>query len=238
MADLNKKTTVISNNLNGHDNESARRKRKKTAAVITAAACGVCVIGIFFMNTGELNFNFGNLHKETEQVEYDGKGQHRISLYDPDWESDIFLNPDWLDKNRYITYTENGMSLTLVDYDYASCGKPVEMFGEYVDALMHGDAEKVNSFYTESYFETHKKLGKITMQKLYNIEVEFISQSDITLDGHAVVQYIYKFTYMIMENDGTFRDDLVSDAMKPQYYTLIEDGDAIKISDITYRIPE
>ena len=190
------------------------------------------------MNTGELNFNFGNLHKETEQVEYDGKGQHRISLYDPDWESDIFLNPDWLDKNRYIIYTENGMSLTLVDYDYASCGKPVEMFGEYVDALMHGDAEKVNSFYTESYFETHKKLEKITMQKLYNIEVEYISQSDITLDGHAVVQYIYKFTYMIMENDGTFRGDLVSDAMKPQYYTLIEDGDTIKISDITYRIPE
>lgn len=238
MADLNKKTTAISDNLSGHDNESTRKKRKKTAAVITAAACGVCVIGIFFMNTGELNFNFGKLHKETEQVEYDGKGQHRISLYDPDWESDIFLNPDWLDKNRYITYTENGMSLTLVDYDYASCGKPVEMFGEYVDALMHGDAEKVNSFYTESYFETHKKLEKITMQKLYNIEVEYISQSDITLDGHAVVQYIYKFTYMIMENDGTFRGDLVSDAMKPQYYTLIEDGDTIKISDITYRIPE
>ena len=41
-----------------------------------------------------------------------------------------------------------------------------------------------------------------------------------------------------MENDGTFRGDLVSDAMKPQYYTLIEDGDTIKISDITYRIPE
>ena len=232
MADLNKKQGDSPDKF-----RSKKRKRQKTAAVITAAACGVCVIGLFFMNTGELNFDFGILHKETEQVLYDGKGEHRISLYDPDWESDIFLNPDWLDKNRYITYTENGMSLTLVDNDFASCGKPVEMFGEYVDALMHGDAEKVNSFYTDSYFVAHNKYEKITMQKLYNIEVEYISQSDVTIGGKSFVQYVYKLTYMIMENDGTFRDDLVSDAMKPQYYTLLDDGETIKISDITYRIP-
>ena len=237
MADLNNRRAIKpEKNVESH-NSSSQKKRKKTAAVITAAACGICVIGLFFLNVGELNFDFGIFHKETEQVEYDGYGQHRISLYDPDWESDIFLNPDWLDKNRYITYTENGMSLTLVDYDYASCGKPVEMFGEYVDALMHGDAEKVNSFYTDSYFETHDRLEKITMQKLYNIEVEYISESEIELSGRTVVQYIYKFTYMIMENDGTFRGDLVSDAMKPQYYTLIEDDDEIKISDISYIYP-
>lgn len=239
MADLNnRRATKPEKNVESHNSSrQKKKKRKKTAAVITAAACGICVIGLFFLNVGELNFDFGIFHKETEQVEYDGYGQHRISLYDPDWESDIFLNPDWLDKNRYITYTENGMSLTLVDYDYASCGKPVEMFGEYVDALMHGDAEKVNSFYTDSYFETHDRLEKITMQKLYNIEVEYISESEIELDGKTVVQYIYKFTYMIMENDGTFRGDLVSDAMKPQYYTLIEDNDEIKISDISYIFP-
>lgn len=237
MADLNNRQVIKPEKIVESHNSSSQKKRKKTAAVITAAACGICVVGLFFLNVGELNFDFGIFHKETEQVEYDGYGQHRISLYDPDWESDIFLNPDWLDKNRYITYTENGMSLTLVDYDYASCGKPVEMFGEYVDALMHGDAEKVNSFYTDSYFETHDRLEKITMQKLYNIEVEYISESEIELDGKTVVQYIYKFTYMIMENDGTFRGDLVSDAMKPQYYTLIEDNDEIKISDISYIFP-
>ena len=227
MANLNNRRAIKpEKNVELH-NSSSRKKRKKTAAVITAAACGICVVGLFFLNVGELNFDFSIFHKETEQVEYDGYGQHRISLYDP----------DWLDKNRYITYTENGMSLTLVDYDYASCGKPVEMFGEYVDALMHGDAEKVNSFYTDSYFETHDRFEKITMQKLYNIEVEYISESEIEISGRTVVQYIYKFTYMIMENDGTFRGDLVSDAMKPQYYTLIEDNDEIKISDISYIFP-
>ena len=235
MADLNNNRTNISPEISISDKK--RAKRKKTAAVITVAACAVCVVGLFFMNIGELNFNFDFGKKETIQTVYDGNGQHRLSLYEPDWESDIFKNEEWLGKNRYITYTENGMSLTLVDYDYASCGKPIEMFGEYFDALMHGDADAVNSLHTDSYFEAHDKLDKITMQKLYNIEIEYISSSDIRLNNVDVVQYIYRITYMIMKNDGTFRGDLVSDAMRSQYYTVIEGGDSIKISDISYSYP-
>lgn len=215
-------------------NNQQKQRKKKIAAAVIASACVVSVAGLFFLNTGDLSFNFEFPKKETEQTVYDGKGQHRLSLYDPDWESDIFENQAWLDKNRYITYTENGMSLTLVDNDYASCGKPVVMFGAYVDALMHGDAEAVNSFYTDSYFETHERFEKITMQKLYNIEVEYVSEKYDVFDGRNVVKYVYKFTYMIMENDGTFRNDLISDAMRPQYYTLIEDGDDIRISDVSY----
>lgn len=218
--------------------ESAKNKRKKTAAVITVAACAICVVGLFFMNTGELTFDLDIFKKETEQTVYDGKGQHRISLYEPDWESDIFQNSEWLEKNRFITYTENGMSIGLVDFDYKAYGEPVVMFGEYVDALMNGDAELVNSFYTDSYFETHERFERITMQKLYNIEVEYLSESDITKNGRTVTQYIYKFSYMIMENDGTFRDDMVSDATRPQYYTLIEEDGSIKISDVSYIYPE
>lgn len=245
MADLNNKPlndrqdfSKSYNKFIDSPKECKKKKNKKVAAVLTAAACGICLIGLFFMNTGDLTFDFDIFQKETEQVIYDGNGVHRISLYEPDWESDIFKNQDWLDKNRYITYTENRMSLTLVDYDYASCGEPIVMFGEYVDALMHGDAEKVNSFYTDSYFETHERFEKITMQKLYNMEIEFVSKTETTIDGKYATKYVYKFTYMIMENDGTFRDDLVSDAMKPQFYTVIDDGESIKISDISYTYSE
>ncbi len=221
--------------------DHAKRKRKRNAAIITAAACIICVIGLFFMSTGELTFDLDLglfKEKETEQVVYDGKGQHRLSLYDPDWESDIFQNKEWLEKSRFITYTENGMSVGLVDGDYSSYGRAVEMFGEYVDALMKGDAELVNGFYTAEYFESHERFERITMQKLYDIEVEYISRSEITVGGKAVDKYIYKFTYKIMENDGTFRNDLVSDATRAQYYTLIDDGETVKISDISYSYPE
>ncbi|MCI8387969.1 MAG: hypothetical protein HFE63_05830 [Clostridiales bacterium] len=217
--------------------QSNKQKRKKTVAVITAAVCVVAVVGLFFLNTDMLtfdfdfDFNFGKSN-DTEQYVYDGKGQHRISLYDPDWESDIFENPAYLDKNRYIAYVDGGMTVTIVDGDYAAYGEVVEMLASYIDALMHGDAEAVNSYYADSYFETHERFEAITMQKLYNISVEQIAQKDITINGRGATSYVYKLSYMIMENDGTFRNDLISDAARPQFYTIVDDGYSMLITDV------
>jgi hypothetical protein len=219
-----------------------KAQRKKTAAVIIAAACGLCIVGLFFLNTGDLTFDFSTLFntKETTQVVYSGDGNHRISLYEPDWESNIFENREYLEKNRYITYVEGGMAITIVDGDYESFGEPVEMFAGYIDALTHGDAEAVNSYYADSYFKTHEPLEAITMQKLYNIKVEFISKNDINDPAKGIItRYFYKLTYMIMENDGTFRNDLISDAEKPQFYELIDDGTSIKIVNVlNYYLPQ
>jgi len=209
------------------------KKRKQTAAILIAAACVVCIIGLFFLNTGSLTFDFDFFSKEpkeTEQVVYTGNGKHRISLYDPDWESDIFENREWLSKNRWLTYAEGGMSLTLVDEDYASYGDAVVMFADYFLALMKGDAEWVNSFYTDSYFETHDRYTAITMQKIYDMKVEIIEQKD---NGNTIT-YIYRVTYKIMENDGTFRNDMVSDAERAQYYYLTDDGNHVQIYDVSY----
>lgn len=207
-----------------------KQKNKKRAAVIIAAACFVCIVGLFFLNTGELTFDFDLFKPQTtEQVVYDGSGQHRISLYDPDWESDIFKNREYLDRNRYITYVEGGLSITLVDGDYAAYGEPVELLAGYVDALMNGDSELADSYFADSYFETHEHLGAITMQKLYDIKVEYITSS--TIDDAIV--YVYKLTYKIMENDGTFRADVTSDAEKPQFYTIVDDGYALRITDVS-----
>ena len=67
-------------------NNQQKQRKKKIAAAVIASACVVSVAGLFFLNTGDLSFNFEFPKKETEQTVYDGKGQHRLSLYDPDWE--------------------------------------------------------------------------------------------------------------------------------------------------------
>jgi len=99
---------------------------------------------------------------------------------------------------------------------------------------MHGDAEAVCSFFAESYFDSHKRWEKITMQKLYDMRVEYLKNVDVTDDGIPKTKWYYKVTYKIMENDGTFRDDLISDATKAQYYVLTDDGWEMKITDISY----
>ena len=76
--------------------KKTRESRKKTAAIIIAAALGVCVVGLFFLNTGDLTFDFDLLFEpeETVQYVYSGDGVHRISLYEPDWDANILEDPD------------------------------------------------------------------------------------------------------------------------------------------------
>ena len=215
--------------------DPAKAKKKKRAAIAIAAMCAICVVGMFFMNSETLTFDF--LEKtETDVVQhvYSADGVHRISLWDPDWETDIFERGDWLDKTRFVTYVEGGMEITIVDDDHAAYGEPVAMFADYFDALMHGDAEAVCAFFAEEYFESHKRWEKITMQKLYDMRVEYLKNADVVENGVTKTKWYYKVTYKIMENDGTFRDDLISDATKAQYYVLTDDGWEMKITDISY----
>ena len=75
-----------------------KRNKKKTVAIVVAVVCIISVIGLFFLNTGDMTFDFSSLGKlfsgkkdDTEEIQYvyDGSGKHRMSLYDPDWETDI-----------------------------------------------------------------------------------------------------------------------------------------------------
>ncbi|MBQ8510074.1 MAG: hypothetical protein IJ493_09240 [Clostridia bacterium] len=223
---------------NAQNQNNKRQKKKKTIAAVMAAMCGICVIGLFFLNTTDMtfDFDFGSGSSDTEVVQYvyDGKGVHRISLYDPDWESDIFENREWLDQNRWLTYVEGGMAITLVDEDYDAYGDTIVMFADYFDALMHGDAERLNGFYEDRYFESHDRWEAITMQKIYNIRVEYLTSGDIEdAELGTVTRYYYKVTYMIMENDGTFRDDVQSDAEKAQFYELMDTGPKVWITNVT-----
>ena len=114
-----------------------KRNKKKTVAIVVAVVCIISVIGLFFLNTGDMTFDFsslGNLFggkKDTTdeiQYVYDGSGKHRMSLYDPDWETDIFTYKKYLDKIRFISYVEDGMEVMLVDEDYAAYGEPMAFF--------------------------------------------------------------------------------------------------------------
>ena len=73
------------------------------------------------------------------------------------------------------------------------------------------------------------------MQKVYDIYVELIKNTDIKLDnGSDAIEYVYKISYKILENDGTFRRDIESDAARPQFYTVIDDGISLLITDVSY----
>ncbi len=211
-------------------NSSVKAAKKKKMAIAIVVMCVIAVIGMFFLNT-EMLFDFSS--EETTKIPHNNKGssEHIITLYKPDWNTNIFERADYLDKNRYLTFAEGGMELTLVDGNYSEYGDEVQLLADYFDALMQGDAEKVCSFYADSYFESHDRWEKITMQKLYDMKVEFLNKKE----SESTIEYYYRVSYKIMENDGTFRDDLISDAVKAQFYVITDFGYEMKITDVSYK---
>ena len=208
--------------------------KKKRMTIVVAVACAVCVIGLVFMSfeaqISELIDSAFNKETELVQLVYDGNGVHRISLYDPDWETNIFDVERWLEKNRCITYVDNGMAVTITDEAYDEYGICVEFMALYFKALMYGDADALCGFYADSYFIENERWAKITMQKVYDMRMELIN----TVYNQSEIIYVYKISYKIMENDGTFRDDVVSDAERAQFYSIVDTGDEIKITDVSY----
>lgn len=158
-----------------------------------------------------------------------------LKFSEPDYESDIFSNPAYLDKNRYIQYTDGALTTLITDENYEVYGESVEFFVRFFEAIIHGDHETYNSLFTEECRDSgnYTPYEKFTMQKVYNIEVEKLAE-EVIEKGPRFGQrhYTYKVAYMIMENDGTFRNDMESDCAVPQLFELYYDGKDVLIDSI------
>lgn len=208
----------------------SKKRNKKCAALLMVAACIVCIIGMIILKT---DFSEDRDSQDTSTKPTYIEGEREPGLCAPDWNTDIFTLDRYMELNRYLTVTRNGISEVITDYDYRPYGDTVVMMADYFDTLMHGDAEKLNSFYTDEYFTENKRFEKITMQKIYDMEMEYITERDDNINGVPCTVYIYKVSYKILENDGTFRTDLIDDTGKiPLFYELIDFGGGVKISKV------
>lgn len=210
------------------------RKRRMIIAIIVALV--ICVLGVISLKLDFLTADIRD-SKDSETMDgyvFNGVSWQRPNLCEPDWETDIFTLERYLELNRYLMYTKHGVSETIVDIDSYYYDDTVHMMYEYFDALMHGDAEKLNSFYTEDYFKENPKYEKFTMQKIYDMEMEYITERDETINGIPCTVYVYKVGYKILENDGTFRADIQQDNAKiPLFYELVDTGSSVKISSVS-----
>lgn len=148
----------------------------------------------------------------------------------PNWDEDIYEDKEWLDQNRSITYIDGGVSVTITDGVYDGYGICVDFMALYFEALMQGNAEALCGFYADEYFASNYRWDEITMQRVYDIKLERIT----SFDSANSTAYVYKVSYKIMKNDGTFRNDVKSDAERPEFYTIVDDGREIKITDVSY----
>ncbi|MBE6687624.1 MAG: hypothetical protein E7591_10425 [Ruminococcaceae bacterium] len=144
--------------------------------------------------------------------------EYDYDFYEPDFALDINDYPEYLEKDRSIKYTdETRQQIEITEDNYKKQGDTAEFFYKYFKAVKEGDHEAYNSLFEDKYFKKRDKQSRFTKQMVYDIDLRFMSKTEIDNDTDAV-QYTLK--YSIYRNDGTFREDIGSDMSRKQFITV------------------
>lgn len=182
--------------------------------LVVIAAVGACVMYLTQEEPEEFKASF---------VYNSDRKAPSYTFYTPDYNSDIFSDPDYDGVVvPYISYTNNAITYTIIEEDYSDFGPVVELFGNYFDSLKAGDAASFSALHSERFFKHNYYWESIAPQRLYNINIEYMFEKDMTDELYGeVTKYVYRTSYKIMKNDGTFRSDIGSDASRDMYLEIV-----------------
>lgn len=157
---------------------------------------------------------------------------YSYNFYPSDYDLDVTTVPEYMELDRGIHYKNGNYTILVLDEELSDYNDAVKFFHEYFKTLTLGDTETYNSYFTDEYYESNEPYYDFAPQMIYNIEVEQLSE---TFNDDGTTTWTFNVMYMIYRNDGTFRNDMGSDAAKKLYYELIMDKDGeVKINYITY----
>ncbi len=206
-----------------------KKAKKAIYIVLLVLAVLACVILAAYSASGFIS----------RKLRYDRMNEKPSPLnggfYPIDFNADIEGDEEYLNKNRYISYTDESGAVTetITDGNYADFGQDLVFFDKYFTTLRNGDYENYDKLFTRSYFSTHEhtdtELG-FTKQRIYNIHISYCKP----YKANGVENTIYEVVYCIFKNDGLFRNDIRSDEYRALYFTLSHTKDGVLISDIAY----
>lgn len=137
------------------------------------------------------------------------------------------------DRTIYFHDPQTGVTEGIEEGKYESFGAAAELLCQMIDAIISGNANAYNSFFSDIYFEQNEKKAEFSMQKLYDILISEYSESEETsTDGSTYKEYIYEVKYKIRNNNGSFRSDVDSDKIRTQYFLITNRGGQLLIDGI------
>ncbi len=210
-----------------------RRKRQKKGVLIgVGILCGIGLVSaVCLQNPQWFTVQLGEKSGPTSM--YSDK-LVSYTFYPTDYDLDVTADETYMGLNRYVYFKNGNETFAITDGDYAAHNNAVVFFGKYFETVIAGDYETYNTFFSEPYYETHEPMHQFAPQMLYDIQIEMLSQ-DPQNDGSTL--YAFNVEYKIHRNDGTFRNDIGSDASKTLYFELYEDRDGVVLIDrVTYYV--
>ena len=139
----------------------------------------------------------------------------------PEYEGNILTFEEYLELDRQVYYCNDpsgyGLTQAVTLDNRKDFDENVLFLFDFIQTIINGDAEGYNACFNDTFFKAQEPKQDFSQQMVYNIEITF--QSKITdTDGSELVTY--RLEYMIHRNDGSFRRDVGSDAIRPQTVTL------------------
>ena len=195
--------------------------KKKNIAIFSGLA--VVLVAFVFVSIAYTLGLFNGKYSE------DPKGENKIPeeefyYYPADYETNIFTVDEYLALDRTVKYApDSSQSYLIQNGDYAAEGEPgLVIIGEYLNAVIAGNHEKVNSLYTDKFIEENGVHEKFPPQKLFKIRIrnERVIEEK---DGYTV--YYFTVSYRIFRNDGLFRLKVDEDRERAQIFEVFVYGD-------------
>jgi hypothetical protein len=193
--------------------ESTRKlKRNMIIVLVCMAMFAVVAIPLIRILDGLQN---GENEEETKKLP-----PSSIIFATPDYEYDIMQDNDYLQLDRRIYHCGSGMTDVLTDKNISGYGAGAVVLRAYINAVIAGDADTLNTLFSENYFANHEAEPPFTMQRLYDIKLTKVSETLVAGEKGKYTQYEFEVEYKIRLNDGTYRTDIGHDESKKQYFVL------------------
>lgn len=152
------------------------------------------------------------------------EGTADFNFYDPDFDENIYEDPEYalLLEKGIIQYDNSSNNIiTVRDDNKEQLGRVGEFMLEYIYTIIDGDADRYNSFFSNEYLKEKGPKDRFTMQKLYDVMLTYYSTESVSDRSNNYTKYMYKLSYKILENNGTFRKDIGADS-KTQYIVITD----------------
>lgn len=212
------------------DRNIIKKRSKKTNAILTAVVTVVLIIAsVCLLEYPSIVRFFSDLNKSDYNSMYSDELNSYI-FYPSDYDLDVTTVPEYMELDRNLYYSVNGETIAIPDGELEKYGEAITFFGKYFKTVIAGDTPTYNTYFTKKYYETNKPYELFAPQMLYDINVKLLSRK---ASDDATV-YAFDVWYKIYRNDGTFRNDIPSDASKRLYFELIAQDGNVLIDRITY----
>ncbi len=203
-------------------NVGKTKKRMKIAIISIVALIIVLIAASFLIDKYYQRVN----EKTNEPIDY--------TFYPVDYSENIFEDEDYISiiENGFIYYTDSSTNLTLgISRENAyKQGDDVAFMVEYIYSIINGNVELYNGFFSDVYYEDNKKVESFTMQKLYDVNITKVASNENVEKGY--VEYKFYLEYKILENNGSFRNDIGAGS-KRQYISVREQDNKFLIDSIS-----